>query len=256
MPVLAHLKSPRRIPRTLRLQDELKTFEPKDYLEHLPSREVDFSGHPILETEWKRVCAQQPMENGLDTARYNIDPPPPERQNDPEAWEEAVKNAQTQLEQQARVSRLSHVPHPPMCHTLILEPMCRTHTLFDALLPTPRFFDAFFPPLLSTTISRQSLRLMNLQLMKQYGPNQWRLYLNGLEQLNADYSAELNTLNQKIEEINRKRKTEQEEAAPKLARMEAEWVAGVKKNMEIEAECTRLEAHNLMLRQKIDPTAQ
>ena len=97
---------------------------------------------------------------------------------------------------------------------------------------------------------------MNLELMKQYGPNQWRLYLNGLEQLNADYSAELNTLNQKIEEINRKRKTEQGEAAPKLARMEAEWVAGVKKNMEIEAECTRLEAHNLMLRQKIDPTAQ
>ena len=151
MPVLAHLKSPRRIPRTLRLQDELKTFEPKDYLEHLPSREVDFSGHPILETEWKRVCAQQPMENGLDTARYNLDPPPPERQNDPEAWEEAVKNAQTQLEQQARVSRLSHVPHPPMCHTLpcatpsSLSP-CAALTL-SSMLFSPRlaFFMPFFP---------------------------------------------------------------------------------------------------------------
>ena len=34
---------------------------------------------------------------------------------------------------------------------------------------------------------------------------------------------------------------EQTEAGPRLMRLEAEWVQGVKKNLEIESQCLRLE---------------
>ena len=44
-----------------------------------------------------------------------------------------------------------------------------------------------------------------------------------------------------VEATNRKRKAEQTEAGPRLMRLEAEWVQGVKKNLEIESQCLRLE---------------
>ena len=51
-----------------------------------------------------------------------------------------------------------------------------------------------------------------------------------------------------VEATNRKRKAEQTEAGPRLMRLEAEWVQGVKKNLEIESHCLRLEAEIKQMR--------
>jgi len=59
-----------------------------------------------------------------------------------------------------------------------------------------------------------------------------------------------------VDGVNRSRKEEQVELQPKLARLEAGWVGGVKKNLQIEAECLRLEAECAAMRKQLDPTAQ
>ena len=51
-----------------------------------------------------------------------------------------------------------------------------------------------------------------------------------------------------IEAVNRKRKSEQLAAGPRLVHLESQWVAAVKKNLEIEAQCLRLEAENAAVR--------
>ena len=56
--------------------------------------------HPLLQAEWMRVCDQQPMPK-MDTSRYQVDPPSASQQSDPKAWQQAVRNAQAQLEHQA-----------------------------------------------------------------------------------------------------------------------------------------------------------
>jgi len=89
------------------IEAELKTFKPaKDYLAQWPVHEPNFEAHPLLEAEWMRICDQQPMSK-LDTTRYQLDPPPSNRQTDIAAWQKSVDNAQAQLEHQAnRISNL------------------------------------------------------------------------------------------------------------------------------------------------------
>ena len=55
-----------------------------------------------------------------------------------------------------------------------------------------------------------------------------------------------------VEATNRKRKAEQTEAGPRLMRLEAEWVQGVKKNLEIEGHCMRLENECAALQKRRD----
>lgn len=183
------------------IASELKTFAPKDYLEHLPPmHEPNFDAHPLLQAEWMRVCEQQPMSK-MDTSRYQLDPPPAARQMEPKAWQRAVDNAQAQLE-------------------------------------------------------HQSNRLVNLELLQKHGANLWRLNLQGLEAASARLEREQSAVGAEIEALNRKRKADQTEVGPKLACLEAEWVAAVKKNMQIEAATQRLEAENAAARRALDPTSQ
>ena len=82
------------------VQAEMRTFRPGNYLAHLPEHEVNFPEDSVLQYEWMRVCEQQPMSK-MDTKRYQLEPPPPEQRNDPEAWQRAVRNAEAQLEHQS-----------------------------------------------------------------------------------------------------------------------------------------------------------
>jgi len=179
---------------------ELKTFSPSpDALAHLPLREPNFEGYPMMQAEWLRVCAEEPMPT-MDVSRYQLDPPPRAKQGDVAAWNHAVDNAQAQLE-------------------------------------------------------HQGTRLDNLELMQQYGANLWLAHLNGLEVASKRQAAENAELSTSIEGLNRARKAEQMKLGPKLARLEAGWVDGVKKNLEIEAQCMQLEQECTMLRRSLDPTA-
>ena len=55
-----------------------------------------------------------------------------------------------------------------------------------------------------------------------------------------------------IESINRKRKADQLAVGPQLSALEAEWVGGVKKNLEIESQCLKLEAECAALREAVE----
>ena len=59
-----------------------------------------------------------------------------------------------------------------------------------------------------------------------------------------------------MEAINRKRKADQLAAGPQLMQLEAEWVGSVKKNLEIEAQCLKLETECAMLRDAIEAKRQ
>jgi pre-mRNA-splicing factor SPF27 len=178
------------------VQAEMRTFRPGNYLAHLPEHEVNFPEDSVLQYEWMRVCEQQPMSK-MDTKRYQLEPPPPEQRNDPEAWQRAVRNAEAQLE-------------------------------------------------------HQSTRLGNLELMQQHGAHQWRAQLNELDVASAQLKRAAEEVDERIELVNRRRKTEQLAAAPRLAALEAEWVSSVKKNLEIESACLQLEAECAGLRNAVE----
>ena len=89
-------------------------------------------------------------------------------------------------------------------------------------------------------LDHQGNRICNLELLQQYGANAWRAHLNSLEAASKALGAGVAAAAAEVEATNRKRKAEQTEAGPRLMRLEAEWVQGVKKNLEIESQCLRL----------------
>mmetsp|Transcript_4292 Transcript_4292/g.6602 ORF Transcript_4292/g.6602 Transcript_4292/m.6602 type:complete len:209 (-) Transcript_4292:33-659(-) len=81
------------------IQDEMKTFTRPNYLASLPAPPFDFKESIFVQTELERIKAGQPMAV-LDTSRYQIEQPPPNKKNDIQAWKQCVANAQAQLEHQ------------------------------------------------------------------------------------------------------------------------------------------------------------
>lgn len=84
------------------IEEEMRssTKRPADYLKELPPLPpARFEGHPLLQREYERVRALQPMP-ALDVTRYRLDPPPQSKRNDHAAWVAAVNNAHAQLEHQ------------------------------------------------------------------------------------------------------------------------------------------------------------
>ncbi|CAL8107235.1 unnamed protein product [Calicophoron daubneyi] len=88
----------------LLVEEEMKRYRPtKNYLEHLPT----LSGpvQPKFETEvmraeFDRLSNRLPMEL-LSMKRYELPPPPAGKMTDVKAWQDAMENAEAQLEHQA-----------------------------------------------------------------------------------------------------------------------------------------------------------
>ena len=105
-------------------------------------------------------------------------------------------------------------------------------------------------------LEHQATRLGNLELLQQHGANLWRAHLNALDGASARVQSEQSELAQRVEALNRKRKAEQLQAGPRLQALEAEWVGGVKKNLEIEAACLALEYECATLRAAVEAKTQ
>uniref|UniRef100_A0A5S6QQW6 Pre-mRNA-splicing factor SPF27 n=1 Tax=Trichuris muris TaxID=70415 RepID=A0A5S6QQW6_TRIMR len=91
-----------------------------------------------------------------------------------------------------------------------------------------------------TQLEHQDLRILNLELMADYGPDVWREYSDRLAHLSAQLRRRLERIRLETHEINCRRKSKQLEVAGELKQLEARWVALVTKNYEIEKACSDL----------------
>ncbi|GAB9471161.1 Pre-mrna-splicing factor spf27 [Globisporangium polare] len=84
------------------IRAEMTKFAPAagDYLAFLPDYAPEFRGHPRLQSEYKRVKANIPLD-AIDMNRYVVREPVGKSANDVAAWEAAIKQLQVQLEHQS-----------------------------------------------------------------------------------------------------------------------------------------------------------
>lgn len=177
------------------VEEECKRYKPtKNYLDILGS--VDFHAFEteLLKNEFERMEQRLPMEL-LSMKRYELPPPPPNKQTDALAWYECVENSCAQLEHQAS-------------------------------------------------------RIMNLEIMAEYGSNAWRIYNQTLKVMFDQAEKQIEILKKQIQTTNLSRKTEQTYAGVKLKTLEESWVGLVSKNYEIECAVAELEKELVELKKK------
>jgi len=90
-------------------------------------------------------------------------------------------------------------------------------------------------------LEHQQLRLMNLELQIKYGANTWRAHNQHVESVIKRYEQAVNNARREIEDTNRARKLMQMSAGQELQALESKWHAAVKKNVEIDEACQRLQ---------------
>eukprot|EP00300_Choanocystis_sp_HF-7_P006174 c14526_g1_i1.p2 GENE.c14526_g1_i1~~c14526_g1_i1.p2 ORF type:complete len:213 (-),score=37.58 c14526_g1_i1:226-819(-) len=90
-------------------------------------------------------------------------------------------------------------------------------------------------------LGHQSARLMNLELLRQFGQQKWRLSTQQLEALRDAVKAELEDVANRTTAVNRERKLAQEKVQQTLARLEAEWQSLIVSNAHLERVCAQLE---------------
>ncbi|ESP01498.1 hypothetical protein LOTGIDRAFT_225373 [Lottia gigantea] len=99
-------------------------------------------------------------------------------------------------------------------------------------------------------LEHQATRILNLEIMSEYGANAWKTYNAVLAKMVEDAQKQLSDLRKKIQEINWQRKNEQSQAGSKLKELETQWVGLVSKNYEIERACVEIEK-DITLKEKI-----
>lgn len=177
------------------VEEECRRYRPtKNYLEHLPTANLNAFETEMMNTEFDRIQNRLPMEP-LSMKRYELPQPPPSKISELSAWQESVENSFAQLE-------------------------------------------------------HQSVRVLNLELMVEFGCESWKEYLDVVVALQAKAQAALQDVKKEIQDVNWQRKTKQTQAGEKLRALEAQWVMLVSKNYEIEQACAKLEELVLKMKQE------
>jgi len=78
------------------INEEMKKFQPPDYLSKFPEPEIQFSTE-FLRTEYQRVATNAPQIS-LSMDRYRVEPPPDHARDDVNAWKASIERAQIRLE--------------------------------------------------------------------------------------------------------------------------------------------------------------
>lgn len=100
-------------------------------------------------------------------------------------------------------------------------------------------------------LEHQYNRLLNLELLLQFGPKAWQAHIRHLEVGHKRLEETLGETRKAVEAVNRERKVVQLQAQSEMADYESRWAAMVAKNREIEAACRELEGHLASLRQQL-----
>jgi len=79
------------------IDEEMRHFEPRDYLTTLPLPEEPFFSSDVLRQEMARIEEGRPLA-GINTDRYKVDQPVGPSAEDHVAWRKSAENVQMQLE--------------------------------------------------------------------------------------------------------------------------------------------------------------
>lgn len=102
----------------------------------------------------------------------------------------------------------------------------------------------------SAQVQATKVRVTNLELSHRFGPNAWKLHAEQLQTLNNGLEENIQEVKQEIENINRKRKTEQTKAGSKLEHLTKKWATTIQKTNELEGVCYMLEKEVKKLRKQ------
>ncbi|XP_023330381.1 pre-mRNA-splicing factor SPF27 [Eurytemora carolleeae] len=83
-------------------------------------------------------------------------------------------------------------------------------------------------------LEHQRTRILNLDLMLEYGGESWKIYNDVLQDLLNKVQTQLGEVKKEIQEVNWSRKNQQTQVGDKLKQLESDWVGLVSKNYEIE----------------------
>lgn len=99
-------------------------------------------------------------------------------------------------------------------------------------------------------VQANKLRVTNLELSNKFGPNAWKLHAEQLQTLNTGLEEDIQEVKQEIENINRKRKSDQTKAGSKLDHLAQKWATTVQKTNELEGVCYMLQKEVKKLRKQ------
>ncbi|GAA6018910.1 hypothetical protein JCM11491_001723 [Sporobolomyces phaffii] len=99
-------------------------------------------------------------------------------------------------------------------------------------------------------LEHQRLRSINGTLLHQFGANQWRVNNFAVENAITRTEAEGEAVKATVEDVNRRRKADQEKGGETLNRLEKRWTELVSGNMQLEIGCFALEEQLVELQQR------
>merc|ERR1719174_2822893 len=97
-------------------------------------------------------------------------------------------------------------------------------------------------------LEHQRTRIMNLDLMLDYGAESWKQYNEVLQDMLNRIQAQLAEVKKAIQEVNWSRKNQQTQVGDKLRQLETSWVGLVSKNYEIEQAIMNMEQEHSYLK--------
>ena len=101
-------------------------------------------------------------------------------------------------------------------------------------------------------LEHQRTRIMNLDLMLDYGGESWKVYNEVLQDMLTKTQGQLGEAKKRIQEINWARKNQQSQVGERLKQLETNWVGLVSKNYEIEQAVLNMEQEYSILKQRHD----
>ncbi|XP_054764642.2 pre-mRNA-splicing factor SPF27-like [Lytechinus pictus] len=101
-------------------------------------------------------------------------------------------------------------------------------------------------------LEHQAERVINLELLQNYGSHAWRAHNDILVKMVEGAQHQLQDIKKQIQEVNWKRKNKQTASGPELGRLQESWAGLVSKNYEIERACLELEYDTNNLKHQVD----
>ena len=101
-------------------------------------------------------------------------------------------------------------------------------------------------------LEHQRTRIMNLDLMLDYGGESWKVYNEVLQDMLTKTQGQLGEAKKRIQEINWARKNQQTQVGERLKQLESNWVGLVSKNYEIEQAVLNMEQEYSIMKKKHD----